>query len=181
VPTAWRKVSAEHRSSNNGSVNPEQLYSRQTISVSNGYSVSSHLPDSMDTEVETASLSSKKPTQFHSNYQNRCNELRAVKNPSSNNRLVHQPRSPSVQVSINDLVNDYKNVPHINCIPALVNGQVCSDKDRNMKNVVFWDLTPATHVRTDVSEEFSTSIIRVTRIGELGTTLAVSTSVASYG
>jgi demethoxyubiquinone hydroxylase (CLK1/Coq7/Cat5 family) len=27
-------------------------------------------------------------------------------------------------------------------------------------------------VRTDVSEEFSASIIRVTRIGELGTTLA---------
>jgi hypothetical protein len=29
-------------------------------------------------------------------------------------------------------------------------------------------------VRTDVSEELSTSLIRVTRIGELGTTLAVS-------
>jgi hypothetical protein len=29
-------------------------------------------------------------------------------------------------------------------------------------------------VRTDVSEELSTSIIRVTRIGELGTTLAVT-------
>jgi hypothetical protein len=27
-------------------------------------------------------------------------------------------------------------------------------------------------VRTDVSEELSTSVIRVTRIGELGTTLA---------
>jgi hypothetical protein len=43
-------------------------------------------------------------------------------------------------------------------------------------------------VRTDVSEEISTSIIRVTRIGELGTTLAVTSnrrtllaSVASYG
>jgi hypothetical protein len=34
-------------------------------------------------------------------------------------------------------------------------------------------------VRTDVSEEFSASIIRVTRI-ELGTTLAVTASVASY-
>jgi hypothetical protein len=33
-------------------------------------------------------------------------------------------------------------------------------------------------VRTYVSEELSASIIRVTRIGELGTTLAVS--VASY-
>jgi hypothetical protein len=34
-------------------------------------------------------------------------------------------------------------------------------------------------VRTDVSEEPSASIIRVTRIGELGTTLAASASVAS--
>jgi hypothetical protein len=31
-------------------------------------------------------------------------------------------------------------------------------------------------VRTDVSEEPSTSIIRVTRIGELGTTLAVTSN-----
>jgi hypothetical protein len=30
-------------------------------------------------------------------------------------------------------------------------------------------------VRTDVSEEFSTSFIRVTRIGELGTMLALAT------
>jgi hypothetical protein len=42
-------------------------------------------------------------------------------------------------------------------------------------------------VRTDVSEELSASLIRVTRIGELGTTLAVTNyrhmqcaSVASY-
>jgi hypothetical protein len=33
---------------------------------------------------------------------------------------------------------------------------------------------------TDVSEELSTSIMRVTRIGELGTTLAVGASAASY-
>jgi hypothetical protein len=44
------------------------------------------------------------------------------------------------------------------------------------------------HVRTDVSEELSASIIKVTRIDELGTTLAVTknlssqrASVASYG
>jgi hypothetical protein len=39
-------------------------------------------------------------------------------------------------------------------------------------------------VRTDVSEELSVSSIRVTRISELGTTLAISSqrvSVASYG
>jgi hypothetical protein len=35
-------------------------------------------------------------------------------------------------------------------------------------------------VRTDVSEELSASIIKVTRIGELGTTLAV-TSNQVYG
>jgi hypothetical protein len=38
-------------------------------------------------------------------------------------------------------------------------------------------------VRTEVSEERSASFIRVTRIGELGTTLAVTSnraSVASY-
>jgi hypothetical protein len=43
-----------------------------------------------------------------------------------------------------------------------------------MKNAIFWDVTPVAFVRTDVSEEHSASIIRVTRIGELGTTLAVS-------
>jgi hypothetical protein len=44
-----------------------------------------------------------------------------------------------------------------------------------MKNDVFWDVT-ARLVRTDVSEELSASIIRVTRIGELGTTLAVTSN-----
>jgi hypothetical protein len=51
-------------------------------------------------------------------------------------------------------------------------------------------LRRAALVRTDISEELSASFIRVTRIGELGTTLAVtsnrrtlrrkSASVASY-
>jgi hypothetical protein len=39
-------------------------------------------------------------------------------------------------------------------------------------------------VKTDVAEELSTSIIRMTRIGELGITLAVTSNrhtVASYG
>jgi hypothetical protein len=35
------------------------------------------------------------------------------------------------------------------------------------KNGVFWDVTQCGSVRTDDSEEFSASIIRVTRIGEL--------------
>jgi hypothetical protein len=44
-----------------------------------------------------------------------------------------------------------------------------------MKNVVFWMLRRVALVKTDVSEERSTSIIRVTSVGELGTTLAVTT------
>jgi hypothetical protein len=52
-----------------------------------------------------------------------------------------------------------------------------------MKNCVFWNVTPCDFVRTDVSEELSASNIRVTRIGELGITLGISSqlaSVASY-
>jgi hypothetical protein len=45
-----------------------------------------------------------------------------------------------------------------------------------MKNGVFWDVTRVALVRTDVSEELSASFIRVTRIGELGTTLAVTSN-----
>jgi hypothetical protein len=36
-------------------------------------------------------------------------------------------------------------------------------------------------VRTDVSHELSASIIKVTRTGELGTMLAVNSTVSSYG
>jgi hypothetical protein len=36
-----------------------------------------------------------------------------------------------------------------------------------MKNGVFWDVTPVALIRTDVSEELSASIIKVTRIGGL--------------
>jgi hypothetical protein len=46
-----------------------------------------------------------------------------------------------------------------------------------MKNGVFWDvLRRVTLVRTDVSEERSASFIRVIRIGELGTMLAVTSN-----
>jgi hypothetical protein len=41
-----------------------------------------------------------------------------------------------------------------------------------MKNGAFWMLRRMALVRTDVSEERSASFIRVTRNGELGTTLA---------
>jgi hypothetical protein len=43
-----------------------------------------------------------------------------------------------------------------------------------MKNGVFWDVTRVALVRTDISEELSASFIRVTRIGKLGTLLAVT-------
>jgi hypothetical protein len=42
-----------------------------------------------------------------------------------------------------------------------------------MKNGVFWDVPLVT---TEVSEELSASFIRVTRIGELGTTLAITSN-----
>jgi hypothetical protein len=40
-----------------------------------------------------------------------------------------------------------------------------------MKNVVIWDIRLVAVVKRDVSEERITTIIRVTRIGKLGTTL----------
>jgi hypothetical protein len=46
----------------------------------------------------------------------------------------------------------------------------------DVKNAVFWDLCRVALVRTDVSEERIASIIRVTRIGELGTTLPVTSN-----
>jgi hypothetical protein len=42
-----------------------------------------------------------------------------------------------------------------------------------MKNAFFWDVTPDV---TNVSEELIASIIRATRISELGTTSAVTMS-----
>jgi hypothetical protein len=56
-----------------------------------------------------------------------------------------------------------------------------------MTNGVFWDVSRVALIRADVSGELSAFFIRVTRIGELGTTLALSSnrytqgaSVASY-
>jgi hypothetical protein len=45
-----------------------------------------------------------------------------------------------------------------------------------MKNSIFWDVTRVALVRTDVSEELSASFIMVTTIGELGTTLVVTSN-----
>jgi hypothetical protein len=41
-----------------------------------------------------------------------------------------------------------------------------------LKNAVFWAVPREALVRTDVSEERSASMIRVTKISELGTTIA---------
>jgi hypothetical protein len=49
-----------------------------------------------------------------------------------------------------------------------------------MKNVVLWAVTPCGCRRTDVSEERIVSIIRVTRLGELGA-LAVSSKRSTLG
>jgi hypothetical protein len=45
-----------------------------------------------------------------------------------------------------------------------------------MKNGVFWDDTRIALVRSDISEDCITSIIRVKRIGELGTTLTIASN-----
>jgi hypothetical protein len=45
-----------------------------------------------------------------------------------------------------------------------------------MKNAIFWDVMSVVLVRTDVSEEPSASMIGVTRIGEQGTMLAVTSN-----
>jgi hypothetical protein len=45
-----------------------------------------------------------------------------------------------------------------------------------MKNGVFWNVTPFGSCKNPVSEELSSFIIRVTKIGELGTTLAITSN-----
>jgi hypothetical protein len=45
-----------------------------------------------------------------------------------------------------------------------------------VKNAVFWDVTPCSSSRTDVLEDRIASFITVTGIGELGTTLAVTSN-----
>jgi hypothetical protein len=52
----------------------------------------------------------------------------------------------------------------------------CASRPYNLMNDVFWDVTPCGSCKNHVSEELSASFIRVTRIGELGTTLAVTSN-----
>jgi hypothetical protein len=46
----------------------------------------------------------------------------------------------------------------------------------SLKNAVFWDVTLCGSCKNDVSEKLGTSIIRVTKTVELGTTLAVTSN-----
>jgi hypothetical protein len=48
-----------------------------------------------------------------------------------------------------------------------------------MKNGVFWDATPCGSFKKGCFEELSASFIRVRRVGELGATLALSSSETS--
>jgi hypothetical protein len=48
-----------------------------------------------------------------------------------------------------------------------------------MKNAISWDVMPCDSVRHDVSKEYSTSIIKMTRIGELGTLAVTSNQPAA--
>jgi hypothetical protein len=47
---------------------------------------------------------------------------------------------------------------------------------RLFKNVIFWDVRRVTLVRTVVSEKRIALIIRVKRVGEIGTTLALTSN-----
>jgi hypothetical protein len=49
-----------------------------------------------------------------------------------------------------------------------------------MKNGVFWDVTPCGSCKNRISDELSASLTRVTKIGELGTTLAVTSNRRKY-
>jgi hypothetical protein len=44
------------------------------------------------------------------------------------------------------------------------------------KNGVFWDVTPCGSCKNRVSQELRASFIRVTRVGEVGTTLALTSN-----
>jgi hypothetical protein len=61
-------------------------------------------------------------------------------------------------------------------LPVALAGHVIGNRGSGCRMAFSGMLRSVALVRTDVSEELSASIIRVTRIGELGTTLAVTSS-----
>jgi hypothetical protein len=72
------------------------------------------------------------------------------------------------------LLQELRNVHYVAVHSSFVTFEIFTAM--TMKNGVFWDVMPVALVRTDVSEELSATIIKVTRIGELGTTLAVTSN-----
>jgi hypothetical protein len=64
----------------------------------------------------------------------------------------------------------------ISCQNPLDSNGRCLRQSLSWRMVSSGMLRSVAHVRTDVSEELSASIIRVTRIGELGTTLALTSN-----
>jgi hypothetical protein len=118
-----------------------------------------------------------------------ANRIRSINHPFCNGEWWRQVRSPSlgtiqlfipifafVQLSISGrlLLSGQLNIsPGSTCIPPVYYQAGC-------QNPQLTQLLSCNHcvalVRTDVSEELSVSIIRVTRISGLGTTLAVTSN-----
>jgi hypothetical protein len=71
----------------------------------------------------------------------------------------------SSEISVNFPCTDWRFNPEDNALHVRFEGFTAV----TMKNVVFETLRRMALVRTDVSDELSASIIRMTRIGELGT------------
>jgi hypothetical protein len=55
-------------------------------------------------------------------------------------------------------------------------GYHCYQLHKKLKNAVFWDGTPCGSCKNDDLEELTISVIRVLRIGELETTLALTSN-----
>jgi hypothetical protein len=86
----------------------------------------------------------------------------------------------SISSDLWGLIQEWRDTFHLLLLwPSLVNFYTLIRPKHKLvysKNGVFCDVMPCGSLRTDVSEELSASIIRVTRIGELGTTLAVTSN-----
>jgi hypothetical protein len=63
----------------------------------------------------------------------------------------------------------------------LVDQKTEEDTGKTMKNAVFWDVTPCGCCNNRVSEGYIASTFRITRIGELGKTSAVTSNCSILG
>jgi hypothetical protein len=66
--------------------------------------------------------------------------------------------------------------PLIPTVPSTVTLPFQALPYKTMKNSVFWDVTPSGSCKNNVSEECITSVIRVERISDLGTAIAVTSN-----